>query len=145
MDPGIIDSSSFGQLWKVAFNFQEQVSRSYYLLLLISAYPVLFSSPDKIEAKQPENFVFAQVFTFAFIESPHLCTKMCYLNMESSTEIHELLLMELVLCQTIDLYTSRGWPSIIVSCIQPKLYQNSECRNWSFVKLKTSPYPILTI
>lgn len=28
MDPGIIDSSSFGQLWKVAFNYQEQVSNA---------------------------------------------------------------------------------------------------------------------
>src|SRR5580658_4426529 len=27
MDPAIVDSATFGQLWKVAFNYQEQVSQ----------------------------------------------------------------------------------------------------------------------
>ena len=34
MDPAVVDSSQFGQLWKVQFNPQEQVSQSRLLLLL---------------------------------------------------------------------------------------------------------------
>ncbi|CAD6446517.1 86c7ab1a-b181-4c17-907e-67653ddef4d4 [Sclerotinia trifoliorum] len=51
MDPGIIDSSSFGQLWKVAFNFQEQ----FYAKPL--TYTPLTGGPQLLFLASSQNYI----------------------------------------------------------------------------------------
>ncbi|KAG4032100.1 hypothetical protein MFRU_007g00140 [Monilinia fructicola] len=51
MDPGIVDSSSFGQLWKVAFNFQEQ----FYAKPL--TYTPLTGGPQLLFLASSQNYI----------------------------------------------------------------------------------------
>ncbi|KAK6593884.1 WSC domain-containing protein-like protein 3 [Botrytis cinerea] len=51
MDPGIIDSSSFGQLWKVAFNYQEQ----FYAKPL--TYTPLTGGPQLLFLASNQNYI----------------------------------------------------------------------------------------
>ncbi|TGO83686.1 hypothetical protein BPOR_0607g00020 [Botrytis porri] len=51
MDPGIIDSSSFGQLWKVAFNYQEQ----FYAKPL--TYTPLTGGPQLVFLASNQNYI----------------------------------------------------------------------------------------
>lgn len=73
MDPGIVDSSSFGQLWKVAFNFQEQVGN--YIIFIYRSRHAKFSTScmtDK-QVKQPENTKNTLYFAQQFIIGHCIC------------------------------------------------------------------------